>query len=156
MGAMALLLAWDWLRDAQGAADAPDQRRARLGVRHGDADAARRALHPVEATVFYWLVGAGVRRHALDRQDRRLLERLLGRRLPEGHACPPARWRNCRWLCGAFYVALGAVNLWVALHMSEADWVIFKIWIVLPAAVVFTFGLVLWTAARPVIRKEPA
>ena len=35
---------------------------------------------------------------------------------------------------GVFYMALGAGNIWVALNRSEADWVTFKIWILMPVA----------------------
>ena len=71
-----------------------------------------------------------------------LLERLLGKKLPEGvisprrHAGAISRW--CRAL---FYLALGAANLWVAFTMSQAAWVNFKSFVVIPLVFVFTFGL---------------
>ena len=66
---------------------------------------------------------------------------------------PVSTWRNSSILMGVFYVALGLVNIWVALNRSEADWVLFKVWIAPPAAIVFTLAVVLW-ALRGVLGKE--
>jgi intracellular septation protein A len=57
-------------------------------------------------------------------------------------------------MTGVFYVLLGFVNLWVALTRSEADWVTFKVWISLPVALVFLFGVILYLL-RGVLTKEP-
>jgi intracellular septation protein len=73
-----------------------------------------------------------------------LLERLLGKSLPENLAVSGATWRNLSLLSAAFYAALGAVNLWVAYRMSESAWVTFKSWVVIPLVFVFTGGIIFW------------
>jgi intracellular septation protein len=44
----------------------------------------------------------------------------------------------------AFYLVLGAVNLWVAYNLSETAWVVFKSWIAVPLIFAFTAGLMFW------------
>jgi intracellular septation protein len=90
-----------------------------------------------KATVFYWLVALAVGATIWIGKVT-LLERLLGKNLPEGVTVSPARWRNLSLVAAVFYLALGALNLWVAYSMSEADWVTFKTWVVLPLVFVFT------------------
>jgi intracellular septation protein A len=58
-------------------------------------------------------------------------------------------------LTGAFYLALGAVNIWVALTRSESDWVTFKVWIAIPLALLFIVGVVLYLL-RGAFAKETA
>jgi intracellular septation protein A len=47
------------------------------------------------------------------------------------------------------------VNIWVALNRSESDWVLFKVWIAPPIAIVFTVAIVLWLF-RGAFSKESA
>ena len=68
MVAMALLLAYDWLRERQHPADAPAAGRPRVGVRHRHAGAARRALPAVEGLGVLLDRRARVRRLGLHRQ----------------------------------------------------------------------------------------
>ena len=57
---------------------------------------------------------------------------------------------------GAFYLALGVVNIWVALNRTEADWVLFKVWIAPPIAIVFTLGLMFWILRGLSARRSPS
>ena len=66
---------------------------------------------------------------------------------------PATSWRNASLLIGVFYVLLGFVNIWVAKTRSEADWVIFKVWIAVPLAMVFIVGVVFYLL-RGVFTKE--
>ncbi len=50
---------------------------------------------------------------------------------------------------------LGVANIWVALTRSEADWVMFKVWILPPVAILFSIGLLLWMM-RGAFGKENA
>jgi intracellular septation protein len=104
--------------------------------------------------VFYWIAGLVFAGSAFVGK-RSVLERLLASGLPEDYVVPAGAWRNSSLLMGAFYVALGLVNIWVALNRSEADWVMFKVWIAPPVAIVFTLAVVLWTL-RGMFSKERA
>jgi intracellular septation protein len=96
-----------------------------------------------KASVVYWLIGillAG----SVWVGKKTLLERALSAGLPDGATVPAASWRNMSLLTGAFYILLGGVNIWVALTRSEADLVTFKIWIAMPVAIVFLFGVIIY------------
>jgi len=144
MAGMALLLAYDWLRTRQ----VPQMHliSAALVWVFG---AATLLLHDVrfiqwKATVFYWLVAVAIGGTVwIGRMT--LLERLLGKGLPEGVTVPPQRWRSMSLVAAVFYIALGALNLWVAYNRSEETWVWFKTWVVVPVLFVFTAGLIFWT-----------
>jgi intracellular septation protein len=140
---MALLLAYDWLRTRK----LPQMHlvSAVLVWVFGIATLLLRDVRFIQwkATVFYWLVALAVGATVWIGKST-LLERLLGKTLPEGVTVSAARWRNMSLVAAAFYLALGALNLWVAYTMSEPTWVFFKTWIVVPLLLVFTFGLVLW------------
>jgi intracellular septation protein len=143
MGAMALLLAYDWLRTRK----VPQMHlvSALLVWVFGTATLLLRDVRFIQwkATVFYWLVALALAGTVwIGRLT--LLERLLGKSLPEGAQVQPATWRNLSLISAAFYFALGAVNLWVAYRMSEATWVTFKSWIVIPVVFVFTGGVIFW------------
>ena len=143
MAAMALLLAYDWLRTRK----LPQMHliSAVLVWVFGIATLLLRDVRFIQwkATVFYWLVALAVGVTVWIGKAT-LLERLLGKNLPEGVTVSAARWRNLSLVASAFYLALGALNLWVAYTMSEPTWVFFKTWIVVPLLFVFTFGLLLW------------
>jgi intracellular septation protein len=143
MVAMLLLCAWDWLRTRK-----VPQMHLLSAILVWIFGAATLLLRDVrflqwKATVFYWLVAIALAGTVwIGRKT--LLERLLGKSLPEELVVPSASWRNLSLLCAAFYLALGAVNLWVAYHLSEAAWVTFKSWIVIPLVFVFTAGIIFW------------
>lgn len=143
MGAMALLLAWDWFTTRK----IPNLHllSAVLVWVFGTVTL---LLHDVrfiqwKFTVYYWIVALAML-GSLWIGKKPLLERLLGGALPEGANIPAARWRNCSLAYAAFCLALGAVNLWVAYTMSESAWMIFKSWISIPVLAVFTFALLYW------------
>jgi intracellular septation protein len=143
MVAMLLLLVWDWLRTRK-----LPQMHLISAVLVWVFGIATLLLHDVrfiqwKATVFYWLValafGGTVWWGRMT-----LLERLLGKNLPEGVTVSPARWRNLSLVAAGFYLALGALNLWVAYNLSEATWVTFKAWVAVPLLFAFTLGLIFW------------
>lgn len=143
MIAMALLIAWDWLRTRK----VPQMHliSAILVWVFGIATLLLRDARFIQwkATVFYWLVALAFA-GSLWIGKATLLERLLGKKLPEGATIPAGRWRNLTMLTAAFYFGLGLLNLWVAYHFSESTWVTFKAWVVLPLAFVFTLGVIFW------------
>lgn len=143
MVAMALLLAWDWLQ--KRALPQMHLISAILVWIFGIATLLLRDVRFIQwkATVFYWLVALAIG-GTVWIGKMTLLERLLGKNLPEGVSVPASRWRNLSLIAAAFYLALGAANLWVAYTMSEATWVTFKTWIVVPVLFVFTLGLIFW------------
>jgi intracellular septation protein len=143
MVAMALLLAYDWLRTRK----LPQMHliSAVLVWVFGIATLLLQDFRFIQwkATVFYWLVALAIGGSAYIGRIT-LLERLLGKNLPEGVTVSPTRWRNLSLVAAAFYLALGACNLWVAFTMSQDTWVTFKTWVVLPVVFVFTAGLLFW------------
>jgi intracellular septation protein len=143
MVAMLLLLAWDWLRTR--AVPQMHLVSAILVWVFGAATLALRDERFIQwkATVFYWLVALALA-ITIWVGKKTLLERLLGKSLPEGVTVSPGTWRNVSLLSAAFYGALGAANPWVAYTMSEATWVTFKTWIVLPLVFLFTIGVIFW------------
>jgi intracellular septation protein len=153
MVAMALLLAYDWVREKR-----IPQMHLILAVLVWVFGTATLVLHDVrflqwKASVFYWIAGLAFAGSAFVGK-RSLLERLLASGLPEGTEIPLATWRTSSLLMGAFYVALGAVNIWVALNRAEAEWVLFKVWIAPPIAIVFTLVVVIWTLRGPLTKES--
>jgi intracellular septation protein len=143
MVAMLLLVAYDWVRTRK----VPQMHlvSAVLVWVFGVATLLLRDVRFIQwkATVFYWLVALAVGGTVwIGRKT--LLERLLGKSLPEGTVVPAGRWRSMSLVAAAFYFALGGLNLWVAYQLSEATWVTFKTWIVIPLVFVFTAGLIIW------------
>src|SRR4029079_15173416 len=155
MAAMALLLVYDWLREKR-----IPQMHLILAVLVWVFGTATLVLHDVrflqwKASVFYWIAGLAFAGSAfIGKQS--LLERLLAGGLPEYAAIPRATWRSSSLLMGAFYVALGVVNIWVALNRTESDWVLFKVWIAAPVAILFTLAVVLWTLRSLFTREDAA
>jgi intracellular septation protein len=143
MGAMALLLVYDWLTTRK-----IPQMHLVLAVLIWVFGTVTLVMHDVrflqwKASAFYWVIGIafGV---TVWIGKMTLLERLLGRGLPDGVTVPASSWRSMSLLSAAFYLALGTANIWVALNRSESDWVTFKVWIAAPLALVFSLGVVLW------------
>jgi intracellular septation protein len=120
--------------------------------------AATLILHDVrflqwKASVIYWLIGLLVA-GSVWVGSKTLLERLLGAGMPEDVTIPASSWRNASLMTGTFYVLLGFANIWVAMTRSESDWVTFKVWIALPLALVFLFGVILYLM-RGALTREP-
>ncbi len=143
MVAMLLLLIYDWLRTRT-------LPRMHLGSAvlvwvFGTATLLLRDVRFIQwkATVFYWLV-ALVFAGSLFIGKTTLLERMLGKALPEGMTVSPSSWRNLSMVNAAFYFALGLFNLWAAYRLTEATWVNLKTWLFTPLIFVFTAGVVFW------------
>ncbi len=93
MGAMALLLAYDWLSARKIPRIAPGAGHPGLGLWHCDSHPARRALLQWKALGFLLVIRPRSCRSAfIGRQT--LLEQMLGKTLPEGFTVPPSTWRN--------------------------------------------------------------
>jgi intracellular septation protein len=154
MGAMALLLAYDWLTTRK-----VPQMHLALAALVWVFGAATLILHDVrflqwKASVFYWLIGITFGATVWIGK-KTLLERLLGPGLPEGLTVPASSWRNMSLLSAVFYLALGTANIWIALNRSESDWVTFKVWIAVPLATVFSIGVVLWLLRGMFAKEAP-
>lgn len=143
MGAMMLLVAWDWLRTRQ-----VPKMHLLSAVLVWVFGAATLILHDVrfiqlKATIFYWLI-ALVLGGSIWIGRITVFERLMGTTIPGDHKVSPATWRNASLVAALFYAVLGGVNLWVARTMSLETWMIFKTWISIPLVFVFTAGLLFW------------
>jgi len=143
MGAMLLLLGWDWLRTRQ----IPKMHliSAILVWVFGTVTL---VLHDVrfiqwKATVFYWLVALALG-GSIWIGKMTLLERLMTAAIPDGHHISSDKWKSTSLVAALFYLALGGVNLWVAYNMSEKEWVFFKTWLTIPIVFVFTAGLMFY------------
>ena len=154
MVAMLLLLGWDWLRTRK-----VPQMHLLSAILVWIFGAATLLLRDVrflywKATVFYWLVALALAGTVwIGRMT--LLERLLGKRLPEDLSVSGATWRNLSLVSAAFYAALGAVNLWVAYSVSLSTWVTFKSWVLIPLVFVFTAGIIFWLMRGHEARETP-
>ena len=107
-----------------------------------------------KASVFYWIAGLVFAGSAfIGRMT--LLERMLGKGLPEDVVVPPASWRTASLLTGVVYILLGTVNIWVALTRSFDEWVTFKVWIAPIAAIVITLAMIAWLFRDVLFAKDP-
>jgi len=89
-------------------------------------------------TAVYWTLGLGL-----------WLARLTGRNLVElalrqQVILPSAYWQRLSDLWTLFFVAMGALNLWVAYSFSEAVWVQFKMFGTLALTLLFVIGQAVW------------
>ena len=149
MVAMALLLAYTWLRTRK--ISQMHLISALLVWVFGIATLLLRDERFIQwkATVFYWLVALAIGGTVwIGRMT--LLERLLGKSLPSEVVVSPTRWRHLSLAAAAFYLLLGVANLWVAYNMSMDTWVTFKTWVVVPLVFVFMGGLIFW-----ILRGQP-
>jgi intracellular septation protein len=153
MASMALLLVYDWVTTRK-----VPQMHLILAVLVWVFGAATLILHDVrflqwKASVFYWIAGLVLAGSAfIGRQS--LLERLLGKSLPEGVTLPARDWRVSSVFMGVFYVLLGVANIWIALNRSESDWVNFKVWIAGPLGIVVALGVILWLFRNLIFTSE--
>ena len=155
MIAMGLMLIWDWLSTRK-----LPQMHLILAIMVWVFGAATLILRDVrflqwKASVFYWLAGIAFAGSVwIGKQT--LLERIIGKGLPDGVTLPASEWRNASLIMGGFYLLLGTANIWIAQHRSEADWVAFKVWIAGPLAIVVTFGVLLWLMRSLFFSREDA
>ena len=154
MGAMLLLLAYDWFATRK-----IPQIHLVLAILVWVFGATTLILHDVrflqwKASAFYWIAGllfAG----SVWIGKQTLLERLLAKGLPEEVTIPASTWRAASLVTGTFYLLLGTANIWVALNRSESDWVTFKVWIAGPLVIVVSLGVIVWIL-WPAFTKESA
>jgi intracellular septation protein len=154
MGAMALLLLYDWISTRK-----IPQMHLILAVLSWVFGGVTLLLHDVrflqwKASAFYWIAGLVIGGSAFIGKQT-VLERILGKGLPEGTSLPASEWRISSLVMGAIYLLLGVVNIWVALNRSESDWVTFKVWIAGPLVLVVSFGTVLWLLRGLIFSKDP-
>lgn len=64
-----------------------------------------------------------------------LIQTLLGQQI----TVPDVVWRRLNWIWVGFFIMIGAVNLWVAYHMSTNAWVNFKLFGMLGLTIIFIF-----------------
>ena len=153
MGAMALLLVYDWLTTRK-----VPQMHVVLAVLVWVFGAVTLIMHDVrflqwKASAFYWIAGVLFGGSAFVGKQT-ILERVLGKGLPEGTTLPASAWRKSSVIMGVFYLLLGTANIWVALNRSESDWVTFKVWIAGPLVIVFTLAIILWLFRGLLFAKE--
>jgi intracellular septation protein len=96
-----------------------------------------------KVTVVNWLFAAAfLATHFFG--ERTLIERMLG----ENVTLERAVWRTLNLIWTAFFVVLGALNLYVAYNFDENVWVNFKLFGVLGLTLAFALGQGLWIASK--------
>jgi len=92
-------------------------------------------------TLLYWTFGAALAGSVLLLR-RNLMQTLMGEQIE----LPPAVWSrlNLAWI--GFFVAMGALNLYVARHFDEATWVSFKLYGGIGLMLLFVAGQGVWLA----------
>ena len=92
-------------------------------------------------TVLYWLFAAVLA----------VSERFFGRNLIRAMMraqleLPPAAWAKLNWSWAGFFAALGALNLYVAYHFTQNQWVNFKLFGVTGLMLLFILAQALFLA----------
>jgi intracellular septation protein len=96
-----------------------------------------------KVTVVNWLFAAGfLATHFFG--ERTLIERMLG----ENIKLEQPQWRKLNFAWTAFFLILGAANLYVAYNFSENVWVNFKMFGVLGLTLAFALLQGLWLASK--------
>ncbi len=106
-------------------------------------------------TIFLWLIAVTALISA-GFTARPLSQRLLQPIVAHSEALPRALWLRLNWIWVAFYAVLGAINLWIAYHRSERDWVNFKFFGLTVAFALFAMLQAFWLASRPEVRAAQA
>ncbi len=97
-------------------------------------------------TVFYWVV-AVVFLGSFWVGDKPLVQRFFG--LVEGmqlERITQSQWKSLNLVWVLFFVAAGALNIYVAYNFSEATWVNFKVFGLMAITFVFMVAQTLWIA----------
>jgi len=92
-------------------------------------------------TVLYWIF-AVVLLGAQTIFKRNPMEKLMGAQIQ----LPAAVWTRVNWVWAGFFVASGALNLYVAFsgHFTDAQWVNFKVFGLMALLIVFVIAQSLW------------
>ncbi|MEM8984127.1 MAG: inner membrane-spanning protein YciB [Pseudomonadota bacterium] len=78
--------------------------------------------------------------------ERPLIQRLMESALPGDVVLEAKQWRNLTLVWAAFFVAVGAVNLFVYYTYSESTWVYFKLWGLMGMTFAFLIAQGIWLA----------
>jgi intracellular septation protein len=106
-------------------------------------------------TAFFWLLAvAFLLSNWIGKQP--LVQRMLSKSLGTEIQVSPATWRRLNWLWIVFYVAIGALNLFVAFNASESAWVNFKMFGLTGATFVFLALQIAWLMRRAAAAEPPA
>jgi intracellular septation protein len=91
-------------------------------------------------TVLYWLFGGALLVGRLF--GRNLIKRMLGAQI----ALPEAIWNRLNFTWASFFLAAGALNLYVAFsgHYTESQWVNFKVFGLMGLMLVFVIAQSVW------------
>jgi intracellular septation protein len=96
-----------------------------------------------KVTVVNWLFAAAfLASHFIG--ERPLTERIMG----ESFSLERALWVKLSWAWIVFFVALGALNLYVAYNFAESVWVNFKLFGMLGLTLVFALAQAFWLASK--------
>jgi intracellular septation protein len=149
MAAMAVLLIVDYLRLRR--VPAMHALSAVLVFLFGTATLVLHDLRFIQwkPTVFFWLAAlAFLGSQWIGKQT--LTQRLLSAALggDENHRVPDSTWKRLNIVWVVFYVALGALNLFVAFNFSESFWVRFKVIGLTAINFVFIGAQVAWLVRR--------
>lgn len=99
-------------------------------------------------TIFYWIV-AGVVLLSQFVGEKPLVRRFIdvAGDLPTDKLSD-RQWGNLNLTWVAFFIAMGALNIYVAYNFSEKFWVNFKVFGLLAISMVFIFAQVFWIASK--------
>lgn len=147
MGAMALLLAVDYLRSRR----IPPMH-ALSAVLVFVFGSATLILHDQrfiqwKPTIFFWMASVAFLASTWI-GDQPLVQRLIGAAAGSDISLSRALWLRLNWLWVAFYAALGALNLLVAFNASERTWVNFKVFGLTAATFLFVAAQIFWLTRR--------
>ncbi|PZN34951.1 MAG: septation protein A [Proteobacteria bacterium] len=94
-------------------------------------------------TVVNWLFAAGFVASQFV-GDRPVIERIMGGNV----TLPRPLWLRLNWMWVAFFVVMGALNLYVAYNFPEETWVNFKLFGVLGLTLAFALAQGVWLATK--------
>jgi intracellular septation protein len=90
-------------------------------------------------TVLYWLMGGALVVGQLLLR-RNFIRMLMGSQM----SLPEPAWRALNWSWAGFFLAMGAINLWVAHSFDTATWVNFKLFGGLGLMALFVVAQAVW------------
>jgi intracellular septation protein len=99
-------------------------------------------------TVVNWLFATAFLVSLLPKFGGRPLVQRLMSATAEEFKLSPAHWRRLNWMWIAFFVLMGAVNLFVFRYFDEETWVNFKLFGMLGLTIVFIIVQGFWIAAQ--------